>query len=173
MNKKQLAISLIAVPILVSAILAFCLPLQISSHSAANKLVKIAQFIFPTIEKMKGGYLLDQISIVYFSTVWLLTPIATYGWYLYVKDQKEMVLESCRANKWASAFFAGLFFPAIILIAIFANFESTDTTDVRTSLIYQTRLGLATMGFLIPIGASMFLAICLFWWLHIKQVFKN
>jgi hypothetical protein len=173
MKKKQLATSLIAAPILVGAILAFFLPLQVAGHSAINKLVAMAQLIFPTIEKMKGGYPLDQISLVYFSTLWLLTPIATLGWYLYIEDQKEMVLKSCRASKLASAFFSGLFFPAIILMAIFANFESTDTTDVRTYLTYQTRLGLATMGFWVPIGSSMFLAICAFWWLHIKQVFKN
>ena len=62
---------------------------------------------------------------------------------------------------------------AIVLTAFFANFESTDTTDIRTYFTYHTRFGLAAMGFWIPVGASMFMAICVFWWLHIKQVFKN
>lgn len=173
MKKKQIATSLIATPILIGVFLALCLPLQIASDSVAYKLVAIAEIIFPTVEKMEGGYPLGQITGVYFSTMWLLTPLTTFGWYLYVDERKEMVLKSCKANKWSSTLFSGLFFPAIVLTAFFANFESTDTTDIRTYFTYHTRFGLAAMGFWIPVGASMFMAICVFWWLHIKQVFKN
>ncbi|MFW2354552.1 hypothetical protein [Hydrogenophaga sp.] len=172
-KKKQIATSLIVTPILIGATLALCLPLQIASCSAAYKLIAIAELIFPTVEKMKGAYLLGQITLVYFSTMWLLTPLTTFGWYLYIDDKKELILESCKSHKWSSAFFSGLFFPGIVLIAIFVNFESTETTDIRTFLTYHTRFGLAAMGFWIPVGSSMFLAICLFWWLHIQKIFDN
>lgn len=173
MKKKHIATSLITVSILTGAIIAFFLPIDNVNDDVINKIVAIAQTIFPTVKKMKGGYPLSSVALVYFSTVWLLTPITVFGWYLYVDDRKEIFLKSCKVNRWSSAFFCGLFFPAIISIAVLANFESADTTDIRTFLTYQTRAGLAAIGFWIPVGAGMFLAICTYWLLHIKQIFEN
>lgn len=95
------------------------------------------------------------------------------GWHLYFDDQKEKILPSSKANKWSSSFFACLFFPSITVLTLVANFESTDITDARTYLTYHTRLGLAAMGFWIPLGASMFSAISIFWWVHVQEVFEG
>ena len=170
MNRKQIAASSIALPIVVGAIIAFFSPLEIADYSVAKRIVETAQIIFPTVSKMKGGYPLDNVSLFYFSTIWLLTPLTLLGCSLYLEEQKEKIVNNCTEKKWASSFFSVLFFPTILLIATFANFETTDVTDVRAYLTYQTRLGLAFMGFWIPLGAAMFLAICLLWWMNIRQI---
>lgn len=173
MKSKHLGLMLITLPILMGAAIALVLPLEAASDSFARRPIELARIIFPTVEKMKGGYALAGIALLYFSTIWLLTPLTVIGWYLYIEDQKHAVLTSCKANKWSSSFFACLFFPAITALTLAANFESTVATDVRTYLTYHTRLGLAAMGFWIPLGVSMFSAICIFWWTHIHQIFEG
>jgi hypothetical protein len=99
MKKRHVAALLITIPILMGAIIAFFLPIDNINDSVINRIVAIAQTIFPTVKKMKGGYPLSSVALVYFSAVWLLTPITVFGWYLYVDDRKEIVLKSCKVNR--------------------------------------------------------------------------
>jgi hypothetical protein len=173
MKKKYIGYLLLVGPILIGLLIALLSPQSVLAGSGLQVFVDISQFIFPTMAKMKGGYALEEVALLYFSFLWLSFPFLVAGGYLLIEWQSGKVLNSIRKNKIGSAMFAVVLFPLVAMVAATLNYESLDVNDFRSYSIYQTRLGMGLIGFWIPAGAAMLLAVSIFWWVHIVEILQD
>ena len=162
---------LIGIPFITGIAIALLAPTDVLKYSAFQTINEIASYIFPAVRKMKGDYELGEVAKLYFSVMWLMSPLMFIGGYRDMERQAEKVIPKMREKKLLFLFFFGVFLPACAILGTVANFESNDLNDVRTLLTFHSRWGMPIWGFMIPAGASVLYAMTAFWIRNFVRIF--
>lgn len=164
---------LIGLPFVLGMLIALFSPVDVLGSNYFRFVYEAGAYIFPSVEKLKGNYELGQVAKLYFSSMWLLSPVIFFGGYLDLQRQQENIIEKCRQRKVLSTFFFAVFIPGAALALFLINFESNDLNDVRTVLTFHSRLGMPFWGFVIPAGSSVMFAMTAIWVSNLANIFDS
>ena len=161
----------IGIPFLIGVSIAIFAPTDVLKYGVAQMLNDIAAFIFPAVRKIKGDYELGQVAKLYFSVMWLMSPLIFFGGYRDIQRQADKVVLNIQKNRLFVIFLVGILFPIVGICMANLSMESTDPYDIRTMLTFHTRWGMPLWGFVIPAGASTLIAMGVFVVRNIHRTF--
>lgn len=173
-SKSQLNYRLLmGFPFILGLAISLMSPLDVLNFEPFNLIYQIGSALIPSVSKMRGDYELGQIAKLYFSSMWLMTPLIFIGAYKSLLMQESIVVPNMQKNRILALFFFFLFSPAVVLLAFGVTFESSDTDDFRAFLTFHSRFGMPFLGFIIPAGASSLLAMTFFGFKNLKHIFNG
>lgn len=171
-NHKLIYRLFIGIPFLLGLLISLLSPLDVLNYKLINAIYEVGCTLVPSVKKMKGNYELGQVSKLYFSSMWLMSPFILIGAYKSLLMQEHVVLVNIEKNKTLAFFLFFLFAPAIALLAFNVTFESSDVDDFRAFLTFHSRIGMPFLAFIIPAGASSLLAMTFFGIKNLKHIFN-
>lgn len=170
---KTAELLLLSTPFLIGLLIAAFAPNDVLANEIFDGICRLASTIIPAIKKINGNYERVQVVKLYFSVLWLLSPLIFIAAYINLQRQSASVLEKGKKKRVFLTLILGIIFPAAAVALAFANPEGSGSNDARSQLITSTTLGLAIWGYIIPCGASVLLAATYFWLKHINVIFDQ
>ncbi|MGB3880181.1 MAG: hypothetical protein WA955_06325 [Diaphorobacter nitroreducens] len=137
-------------------------PANVLDFGGAQLIYELASAIFPAVKKMKGDYSLGQVAKLYYSFIWITSPLMFWGAYLEIRRQSDSILTKCKEKKIFFVLFFLIFSPLCTFILLNFSFESKNVDDIRVYLSFHSRLGMPVWGGIVPTSASVMAAMTAF-----------
>lgn len=160
------------IPILVGLAIALFSPVDVLRYTVARTLVSVMAGIVPMIDHIDAQYELAQVLQLYFSVMWMLTPIIYFSLDIGSKTDQFAEIKAHHAPFWLRYVFMVVMFLLAIQILFLSKFDPFEGPG-NSYFISHSRIGMATYGGVIVFGFAALAKLLVVWGSRFREIYFN